>query len=88
MADAFFEADGVAIGNPAIKAGCKVKIDGRRHQVRRRVHGHARARTPTAARRGYQTHFQISGRSRRTLTELIRPPARARLVGFGSWSAW
>ena len=28
MADAYFEADGVAIGNPAIKAGCKVKVEG------------------------------------------------------------
>ena len=28
MADAFFEADGVAFGNPAIKAGGKVKVEG------------------------------------------------------------
>ena len=38
MADAYFEADGVAIGNPKIKAGCKVKVEGVGHQVRRRVH--------------------------------------------------
>ena len=28
MADAFFEADGVAFGNPKIKAGCKVQVKG------------------------------------------------------------
>ena len=28
MADAFFEADGTAMGNPALKAGSKVKVDG------------------------------------------------------------
>ena len=28
MADAFFEADGTAIGNPKIKAGSKVKVEG------------------------------------------------------------
>ena len=28
MADAFFEADGTAFGNPAIKAGSKVKVKG------------------------------------------------------------
>ena len=28
MADAYFEADGTALGNPELKAGSKVKIEG------------------------------------------------------------
>ena len=54
MADAYFEADGVAIGNPAIKAGCKVKVEGVGTQVRRRVHDlleHALLPRRTAATR-------------------------------------
>ena len=54
----------------------------RRHAVRRHLHRHQRPRTPTAARTGYQTSFQISGRSSRTLLELMRPPQGARLVGL------
>ena len=74
MADAFFEADGVARGNPAIKAGSKLKIAG----VGNKFGGEFTVSSSTHSyhgHRGYQTSFQISGRSARTLTELIRPPA-------------
>ena len=74
MADAYFEADGVAIGNPKIKAGCKVKVEG----VGTKFGGEFTISSSTHSyhgHRGYQTQFQISGRSARTLTELVRPPA-------------
>jgi phage protein D len=73
MADAFYEADGVAFGNPAITAGSKVKIDG----VGQHFGGTFTVSSSTHSYRGgsgYRTSFQISGRSSRTLTELIRPP--------------
>ena len=46
----------------------------RRHAVRRHVHGHVARRTRYRGATGYQTTFQISGRSSRTLLELMRPP--------------
>jgi phage protein D len=73
MADAFYEADGVALGNPRIKAGGKVKIDG----VGTTFGGTFTVTSSTHSYRGavgYQTSFQISGRSSRTLLELMRPP--------------
>jgi phage protein D/phage baseplate assembly protein gpV len=72
-ADAFYEADGVAFGNPKIKAGVKVKIQG----VGAKYGGTFTVTTATHTYRGstgYQTAFQISGRSTRTLLELIRQP--------------
>ena len=73
-ADSFYEADGVAFGDPKIKAGAKVQVKGVGTEVRRRRSWSRRRRTATAAATGYQTSFQISGRSSRTLLELIRQP--------------
>jgi phage protein D/phage baseplate assembly protein gpV len=73
MSDAFYEADGVAFGNPKITAGCKVKIAG----VGQQFSGTYTVTSSTHTYRGatgYQTTFQISGRSSRTLLELMRPP--------------
>jgi phage protein D len=73
QSDAFFEADGVALGNPAIKAGSKVSIQG----VGNRFGGTFTVSSATHRYRGasgYETHFQISGRSTRTLMALVRPP--------------
>ena len=73
MADAFYEADGVAVGNPNIKAGEKVKVKG----VGQQFSGTFVVTSSTHSYRGatgYQTSFQISGRSSRTLLELMRPP--------------
>ena len=73
MSDAFFEADGVAFGNPKIKAGGKVKVSG----VGQQFSGTYTVTSSTHSYRGatgYQTAFQISGRSSRTLLELMRPP--------------
>ena len=88
MADAYFEADGVAIGNPALKAGSQGQGRGRRLEVRRRVHDQLEHALLPRRDRGYQTHFQISGRSSRTLTELIRPPEKRDWAAPASWSAW
>jgi phage protein D len=73
MADAYFEADGTAFGNPAIKAGSKVQVKG----VGSKFGGTFTVTSSTHTYRGttgYQTSFQISGRSSRTLLELMRPP--------------
>jgi phage protein D/phage baseplate assembly protein gpV len=73
MSDAFFEADGVAFGNPKIKAGGKVQVSG----VGQQFSGTYTVTSSTHSYRGatgYQTSFQISGRSSRTLLELMRPP--------------
>ncbi|HEY6890770.1 MAG TPA: VgrG-related protein [Solirubrobacter sp.] len=73
MSDAFYEADGVAFGNPKITAGCKVKVAG----VGTQFSGTYTVTSSTHTYRGatgYQTSFQISGRSSRTLLELMRPP--------------
>ncbi len=72
-ADSFYEADGVALGDPAIKAGKKVQIEG----VGKNFGGTFMVTSSTHTMRGgtgYQTSFQISGRSSRTLLELIRQP--------------
>ena len=72
LADSFYEADGVAFGTPSIKAGSKVKIEG----VGRHFGGTFTVTSSTHSYRGttgYQTAFQISGRSSRTLLELMRP---------------
>jgi phage protein D/phage baseplate assembly protein gpV len=73
MSDAFYEADGVAHGNPKIKAGGKLQVAG----VGKQFSGTYTVTSSTHVYRGatgYQTLFQISGRSSRTLLELMRPP--------------
>jgi phage protein D len=73
IADAFYEADGVAFGNPKIHSGAQVKIEG----VGANFGGTFTVSTVTHVYRGgsgFESHFKISGRSARTLLELIRPP--------------
>jgi phage protein D len=73
MADAFYEAEGLAEGNPGIGAGKQVKIEG----VGQKFGGTFTVTSSTHVYRGttgYQTSFQISGRSSRTLLELVREP--------------
>ena len=74
-AEAFAEAEGVAFGNPAIQAGCKVKIEG----VGTSLGGTYLVSSSTHSYRGekgYQTSFQISGMSDRGLLDLFHPPER------------
>ena len=73
-------------GNPTIKAGSKVKVKG----VGQQFSGTYTVTSSTHNYRGatgYQTSFQISGRSSRTLLELMRPP-QERDWSARSWSAW
>jgi uncharacterized protein involved in type VI secretion and phage assembly len=73
LADAFYEADGQAWGNPKVKAGAQVQIKG----VGTQFSGTFMVTTATHSYRGatgYRTGFQISGRSSRTLLELMRQP--------------
>ncbi len=72
-ADSFYEADGVAFGDPKIKAGAKVQVKG----IGQKFGGEFIVSSSTHSYRaatGYETNFQISGRSSRTLLELIRQP--------------
>jgi uncharacterized protein involved in type VI secretion and phage assembly len=73
LADAFYEADGQAWGNPKIKAGVQVQVKG----VGTHFGGTFMVTAATHSYRGatgYRTGFQISGRSSRTLLELMRQP--------------
>jgi phage protein D/phage baseplate assembly protein gpV len=73
LADSFYEADGQAWGNPKIKAGVQVQVGG----VGNHFGGTFLVTTATHSYRGstgYRTAFQISGRSSRTLLELMRQP--------------
>jgi phage protein D len=74
-AEAFAEAEGVAFGNPGVKAGCKVKIAG----VGTALGGTYLVSSTTHVFRGakgYQTTFQIAGMSERGLLDLFHPPER------------
>jgi phage protein D/phage baseplate assembly protein gpV len=73
LSDAYYEADGLAFGDPKLVAGGKVKIQ----NVGSKFAGTFTITGTTHTYRGgsgYQTAFQISGRSSRTLLELMRPP--------------
>jgi phage protein D len=74
LANAAVEAEGTALGNPALRSGARVDIDG----VGRFGGIHTLSSTSHVVRgaQGYRTHFVISGRSARSLLELMSPPAR------------
>jgi phage protein D len=80
LGNAYLEAEGTTRGDPRLRAGTNVAIDG----IGERFKGtYALASTSHVFRgaTGYQTHFTISGRSPRTLIDLANPaPARS----FGS----
>ena len=72
LANAWLEAEGRCVGNPAIRAGCKVQLSG----IGTRFGGEYLVTKSTHVVRdkgGYETHFEISGRSRRTLLDLLTP---------------
>jgi uncharacterized protein involved in type VI secretion and phage assembly len=75
VANAWLEAEGVSHGNPKIRAGAKVQISG----VGTRFGGEYLVTQSTHVMRGqkgYDTEFEISGRSRRTLVDLLTPVPR------------
>lgn len=72
LASGSFEAEGTMEGNPAVKAGGKLQLegfgrfDGEHHLTSvTHVYGHG----------DYRTRFAISGRNPRTLTDVMRPKA-------------
>jgi phage protein D/phage baseplate assembly protein gpV len=72
VANAYVEAEGVANGNPAVRAGGKVKISG----VGKRYGGTYTLTSTThifKGARGYRTKFTISGESERSLVDLLTP---------------
>jgi phage protein D len=75
VANAYLEATGTARGNPALKAGTQVKIDG----VGTRFGGTYTLSATTHVYRGakgYETQFTISGRAPRNLVSLATPTAK------------
>ncbi|HWC85746.1 MAG TPA: VgrG-related protein [Solirubrobacteraceae bacterium] len=70
MSNAWIEAEGVAVGDPQLRAGCRVQVSG----VGERFGGTYMVTGAThllIGGQGYQTHFTISGRSARTLVDLV-----------------
>jgi phage protein D len=76
LANAWLVADGRCVGNPSVRAGCKIRIKG----VGARFGGEYLVTQSThviRATAGYETEFEINGRSRRTLLDLLTPPPRS-----------
>lgn len=76
QANDWLQADGVAHGDPRLRAGCKVKIEG----VGKRFGGTYTLTSTThvlRGGRGYETHFSISGRRSGTLLEMLDTGAPA-----------
>jgi phage protein D len=73
-ADAYVEAEGVAFGNPSIRAGANVTIQGVGTNLSGTYYVTATDHT-YRGKTGYMTGFQISGRSPRGLLDLLHPPA-------------
>ncbi len=74
LASASIEAEGSSFGNPALRAGVKVQIEG----VGTRFSGKYRLSSVTHVYRsaGYYTHFAISGVAARGLLDLVQPKAQ------------
>ena len=74
-ADSYVEAEGVAFGNPDLRAGVTVKVEG----VGTQFGGTYVISSTTHSYRGktgYRTGFTISGRSERGLLDLVHPPEK------------
>jgi phage protein D len=75
VGNAYLEATGVARGNPALRAGTKVRIEG----VGSRFGGEYTLSATThvyRSARGYQTQFTVAGRSPRSIVDLATPSSR------------
>jgi uncharacterized protein involved in type VI secretion and phage assembly len=75
VANAWLEAEGWADGNPKVRAGARVGIVG----VGSRFGGDYLVSSATHIVRGghgYETRFEVSGRARRSLVDLLTPPRR------------
>jgi phage protein D len=72
LSNAYLEAEGTCRGNPDLKAGAQVQVDG----VGSRYGGTYTLTATSHSYRpghGYETWFAITGRSPRSLTELLNP---------------
>lgn len=75
MVEGYLEAEGTCRGNPHLKAGASVKVEG----VGTRFSGTYRVTATTHVFRGasgYETRFRVSGDSSRSLVELLTPSNR------------
>jgi phage protein D len=75
LGNAFVEAEGSCHGDPRIRAGSKVKIE----KVGERFAGTYSLSAVTHVFRGakgYETHFSVTGRSPRSLVDLMTPAAK------------
>lgn len=75
VGNAFVEAEGACHGDPRVRAGSKVEIDG----VGKRFGGVYTVSATTHVFRGskgYETRFTIAGRNARTLVDLMTPAAK------------
>lgn len=72
LAEAWVEAEGTAFGDPALKAGTKIEVDG----LGERFSGTYTLTSAThvlRAGRGYETRFAVSGRAARSMLDLVSP---------------
>jgi phage protein D len=75
LGNAFVEAEGASHGDPRLRAGTKIRVEG----VGERFTGTYSLSSTThifRGTRGYETHFVVSGRAPRGLVNLATPAAR------------
>jgi uncharacterized protein involved in type VI secretion and phage assembly len=72
LANAYVEADGTCRGNPALAAGVRVQIDGV-GQLYGGVYTLSAASHVYRVGQGYETRFAVTGRSPRSLVDLLNP---------------
>ncbi len=72
LANAYVEADGTCRGNPALAAGVRVQIDGV-GQLYGGVYTLSAASHVYRVGQGYETRFAVTGRSPRSLVDLLSP---------------
>jgi uncharacterized protein involved in type VI secretion and phage assembly len=76
LADSYVEAEGDAVGDPRLRAGAKIKIEG----CGTKFSGAYVLSSTThqySAERGYHTKFRVTGRTQRTLLDLMTPAKHA-----------
>ena len=72
LANTYVEAEGVSRGNPALVAGVKVKVDGV-GQSYGGVYTLSATSHTWRVGQGYETRFAVTGRSPRSLVDLLNP---------------
>jgi uncharacterized protein involved in type VI secretion and phage assembly len=80
LANAYVEAEGTCRGNPALGAGVKAQIDGV-GQLYGGVYTLSAASHVYRVGQGYETRFAVTGRSPRSLVDLLNPAPAERWGG-------